>query len=124
MSYLTSGTLPAGLKAQLDQATAAAKARVISNYASQGLSTDPNQNSALAQQLAMIDQQAVISIAQIGQQLFTSGVSASGLSSQLYGQLVQIDATQTANIGKAIANFAGAISPTKGLTLNVGGKTA
>ena len=120
MQYLTSGNLPPGLKASLDQATAAAKAKVISNYASQGLSTDPVKNSALGQQLAMIDQQAVISIAQMGQQLFTSGLSETGLSSNLYTQLAQLDATQTANIGKAIANFAAAVSPSKGLTLNVG----
>lgn len=125
MNYLTSGSLPPGLKASLDQATAAAKAKVISNYASQGLNTNPTQNSALAQQLAIIDQQAVVSIAQIGQQLFTSGLSETGLSSSLYTQLVNLDQTQTANIGKAIASFAAAVSPSKGLTLNVGaGKAA
>lgn len=124
MNYLTSGTLPPGLKASLDQATAAAKAKVISNYAAQGLNTNPTQNSALAQQLAMIDQQAVISISQIGQQLFTSGLNETGLSSQLYSQLVNIDQTQTANIGKAIASFAAAVSPSKGLTLNLGASKA
>ena len=125
MNYLTSGTLPPGLQASLDQATKAAKAKVISNYANQGLTTDPSKNSALAQQLAMIDQQAVISIAQMGQQLFQSGLSETGLSSSLYEQLVQLDQTQTANIGKAIASFAAAVSPSKGLTLNLGsGKAA
>lgn len=124
MSYLSSGSLPPGLKLQLDQATKAAKASVISNYAKQGLSTDPTQNSALAQQLQMIDQQAVISVSQIGEQLYTTGLQTAGLSSQLYTQLAQLDQTQTANIGKAIANFAGAISPSKGLTLNVGGSKA
>ena len=110
MSYLQSGNLPPGLKAGLDQATAAAKAKIISNYASQGLNTDPNQNTVLAQQLAAVDQQALISTAQIGQQLLSTGVTETGLSSDLYKTLAQIDQTQTANIGKAIANFASALS--------------
>lgn len=110
LSYLQSGTLPEGLKASLTQATSAAKAKVISNFAAQGLNTDPSQNSALAQELAAIDQQALISTAQIGQQLMTSGIAESGLSSDLYKTLANIDQTQTANIGKAISNFAASMS--------------
>ena len=109
LSYLQSGTLPAGLKASLDQATAAAKAKIISNFAGQGLNTDPNQNSALQAELAAVDQQALISTAQIGQQLMTSGIQEAGVSSQLYTTLAGIDQTQTANIGKAIANFASSL---------------
>ena len=109
MSYLQSGNLPPGLKTSLDQATASAKAKIISNFASQGLNTDPTQNSVLAQQLAQVDQQAVISTAQMGQQLMQSGLAQSGLSSDLYKTLANIDATQTANIGKAIANFASSL---------------
>lgn len=108
LSYLQSGTLPDGLKAQLEQATSAAKAKIMSNFASQGLNTDPTQNSVLAQQLAQVDQQALISTAQMGQQLMQSGLAASGLSSDLYKTLANIDQTQTAAIGKAIANFAAA----------------
>jgi len=122
MSYLQSGSLPPGLKAGLDQATAAAKAKIISNFASQGLNTDPNQNSALASQLAQVDQQALISTAQIGQQLLSTGITETGLSSDLYKTLAQIDATQTANIGKAIANFAQALSGSGGgTTIKLGG---
>lgn len=116
MSYLQSGNLPPGLKAGLDQATASAKAKIISNFASQGLNTDPRYNSALADQLAQVDQQALISTAQVGQQLLSTGVTETGLSSDLYKTLAQIDATQTANIGKAIANFAQAISGSGGGT--------
>ena len=110
LSYLNSGTLPAGLQASLTQATSAAKAKVISNFASQGLNTDPTQNTALAAQLNQVDQQALISTAQIGQQLMTSGIQETGISSELYKTLANIDQTQTANIGKAIANFASSIS--------------
>lgn len=109
-SYLTNGNLPPGLQSSLEQATKAAKAKVISNYAAQGMSTDPTQNTALAQTLAAIDQQAIISTAQIGQQLMQSGLNASQLSSNLYKTLAQIDQTQTEQIGKSIANFASAIS--------------
>ena len=110
LSYLNSGTLPAGLQASLTQATSAAKAKVISNFASQGLNTDPAQNTALAAQLNQVDQQALISTAQIGQQLMTSGIQETGISSELYKTLANIDQTQTANIGKAIASFASSVS--------------
>jgi hypothetical protein len=110
LSYLQSGNLPPGLQASLTQATSAAKAKIISNFASQGLNTDPAQNSALASELAAVDQQALISTAQIGQQLMTSGIQETGLSSGLYTTLAGIDQTQTAAIGKSIANFASALS--------------
>lgn len=125
LSYLQSGTLPDGLKASLDQATKAAKAKIISNYASQGMPTDPTKNTALAQQLAQVDQQALISTAQMGQQLLQSGISETGLSSDLYKTLAGIDATQTANIGKAIASFASAISGTGGgIKINLPGASS
>lgn len=110
LSYLQSGNLPPGLQASLTQATSAAKAKIISNFASQGLNTDPSQNSALASELAAVDQQALISTAQIGQQLMISGIQETGLSSGLYTTLAGIDQTQTAAIGKSIANFASAVS--------------
>ena len=58
-SYLQTGTLPAPIQSQVDQQTAAAKAQIIQGYASRGQSTDPNQNSALAQDLANVDTQAL-----------------------------------------------------------------
>ena len=109
-AYLQSGDLPPGLKASLTQATEGAKAKVIQNFANQGLSTDPTKNSALQQQLAAIDQQAIISTAQIGQQLLTTGINESGMASDLYKKLSDIDATQTAAIGKAIASMASALN--------------
>lgn len=119
MSYLQSGDLPPGLKTSLDQATASAKAKIVSNFAAQGLNTDPTQNSVLAAQLAQVDQQAVISTAQIGQQLMSSGLAQSGLSSDLYKTLSNIDATQSAAIGKAIANFAAASAGSGGGGINL-----
>lgn len=116
--YLTSGNLPPGLQASLDQATKAAKQNIISNFASRGLSTDPSKNSALAQELAQVDAQAVISTAQMGQQLMQTGIQETGLSSQLYSTLANIDQSMQAQIQKSIAGFAAAMSPSKSITLN------
>lgn len=109
-SYLQSGTLPTGLQEQVKQANAAAKARVIANHAHNGMGTDPSQNSALAQELNSIDQQSAIQIAQIGQQLLTTGIQETGLANQLYMQLIGLDQKQSALTGQAIANFAAALS--------------
>jgi hypothetical protein len=108
-SYLASGTLPPGLQAAVTQATAAAKATAISNAARNGQNTDPTQNSALAQQLASIDQNAIITTAQVGEQLLQQGLSESQLSSQIYETLVKIDETQRQQIGSSIMSFAGAL---------------
>jgi hypothetical protein len=122
-SYLASGTLPAGLQASVDKAVSAAKANAIANAAAQGLPTDPTRNTALATTLADIDAKAPALIAQLGEQLMTTGVQESGLSSQLYSTLAQIDQTQTTNMGKAIANFAAAMSP-GGTRIQIGGSSA
>jgi hypothetical protein len=68
--------------------------------------------------------------AQIGQQLLTSGegligtgVQASGLSSSIYTTLANIDQTQTAAVGKAIANMAAALSGKSGVSTPAGSFT-
>lgn len=114
--YLESGNLPPGLRAGLDQATEAAKANARSNFAAQGLSTDPTKNTALAATLAAIDRAAIVQTALIGQQLLDAGAKQSGIASNLYQALAQIDQTQTNRIGQAVARFAAAMSPTRGLT--------
>ncbi len=119
-SYLTSGTLPPGLQAGVTSAVQNDKAAAISNAAHQGLSTDPTQNTALAAQLSAIDAQTPALTAQIGQQLLQGGQAASGLSSQTYTTLANIDQTQTQAIGKAIASMAAALSG-KTPGVNVGG---
>ena len=120
-NYLNTGTLPAGLQAGVTQAVQQAKAAAISNMASQGLSTDPTKNSALASELAAIDNQVPQLTAQIGEQLLSAGQAATGLSSSVYSTLANIDQTQTAAIGKAIASMAAALSGKTGV--NVGGLT-
>lgn len=109
-SYLQSGTLPAGLQAQVDQAKNAAKQAIISRYASRGQPTDPNANPALMQELQMAEQQAVIQIAQIGQQLLDSGIKESQISAGLYQALANMDRQQQQQQQAAIAALAAAFS--------------
>ncbi len=110
MSYLQNGTLPAGMQAAVDKAAAAQRARIISNHAAAGQSTDPTQNSALAQELAQVDQNTLIAVAQGGEQLFSSGLSEAQLSSQIMNNLLQVEQKQTQAMGTAISNFATALS--------------
>ena len=110
MGYLQKGTLPPGLQSAVSSATSAMKARIISNHARNGMSTDPSQNSALAQELNNVDLQAVQLIAQQGVALMNSGLQAAGISSQLYGMLEKINQQQAQSTGIAIANFAAAAS--------------
>lgn len=108
-SYLQTGTLPPAMKASLDQATSAAKARVISNYARNGQSTDPSQNTALAQELNSVETNAVAAMAQAQIQMLNTGMNETGLSAQLYGALTQMDRADNANLMQSIANFASAL---------------
>jgi hypothetical protein len=130
-SYLTSGTLPPGFQAQVDQAVQAKKAQIIAGYGSKGMPTDPNANSALAQDLASADQQGLIMASQLESQLFQAGTNAintglqgAGLSQGAYTTLANMDQTQTANLNTAIGNFAGALAGgAKGPTIQLGGTT-
>ena len=110
MKYLQSGTLPPGLQQGVNNATAAMKARIVANHARNGNPTDPNRNSALAQELNQVDLNAMALIAQQGQQLLTTGMNATNMSSQLYGMLEQLNRQQSQQTGQAIANFASALS--------------
>lgn len=117
--YLQTGTLPPALQAQVNQATAAAKARIVANYAAQGMDTDPTRNSALAQELNNIDIQAVASAGQIETQLLQTGINETGLSSQMYQALVGIDTANNNQLMQAIASFAAALGGGK-TTINFG----
>lgn len=119
-SYLLQGKLPPGLQTALDQATASAKANAVANAAKNGQSTDPTQNTMLAQQLEAIDMQAKAQIASIGESLLQAGATESGMADKLYAELAAIDQQQTTNIGKAIANMAAALNTGK-TTIQIGG---
>ena len=148
--YLASGTLPPALQTQVDQTIAANKQHIISNYAAQGMNTDPTKNSSLRQELDAVDQQGKVLAGQLAQQLLTSGTgligagtglettganqsavgasdlinigtSYAGINTALLTQLSNIDQTQTANVGRAIASFASALAgnrPTVNINTN------
>ena len=94
----------------MTQATAAAKARILANYANTPGGADPTKNSALAQELNNLNIQAIASASQVEQQLLASGISESGLASNSLTTLANIDQAQSARVGQSIANFAAALS--------------
>lgn len=108
-SYLANGTLPPGLQASVDQSTAAAKARIISQYATRNQSTDPNQNSALAQELAGVDQTAVATAGQLAVQLYQQGLSETQMNQQIYAALLNADQAQAKQTQDALGGFAAAL---------------
>jgi hypothetical protein len=119
--YLTQGTLPPGLQAKVEQDTQANKARITQNAATTGSSADPRQNSALTQDLANADRSGTaesadyqMKLAQTGQQLISSGLQATGLSSQLYESLYKYDQQQNSDLMGSITAFAKALVPVAG----------
>ena len=123
-SYLQTGTLPTNIQAQVDQQVAGAKARIIQGYASRGMSTDPNQNSALAQDLANVGTQAQTlmgnletQLQQAGTQMVTTannllqtGVNATNISSQIPIAMQNLNIQLAQATSTAIASFASALN--------------
>lgn len=123
-SYLQTGQLPPGLKAALDNATASAKAHIISGYAARGQNADPNQNSALAQELAQVDMNAVASQGDIATKLLQTGLNEAQMSQQIYQFLLGVDQKQQQQTAQAIANFAAALGGAgKAPVIQIGGTT-
>jgi hypothetical protein len=105
-SPLTTGQLPAGAQAAVNQGVASAKAAMRAKYASLGLSGSTME----AQDLANIDMQAQSQVFSIANQLFQSGMSEAQISTQIYNDLLQTNTQQNAQTGQAIANLAGALN--------------
>lgn len=124
MQYLTTNTLPPQFQASVKQQVDAQKAQIIQGYASRGMSTDPNQNSGLAQDLANVDVQAQTLQANLestlstagnqmvttANQLLSSGLSATQLSAELPIQVAQLNSTLNAQMAQAISGFAAALN--------------
>ena len=123
-SYLQNGTLPPAVQQQLNTATAAARARILANYANTPGGADPTKNSALAQELNNLEIQAIASASQVEQQLVASGIQASGLASNTLTTLANIDQAQSAQVGQSIANFAAALGGGGGTTIKLQSATA
>lgn len=109
-NYINTGQLPPGMAAQVANAKAAAKASIISGYAARGQNADPSQNSALAQELSQVDMNSLALEGQLATELLNSGITETGMSNNLYAQLIQMDQGQAKLTGQAIANFAAALA--------------
>lgn len=118
-SYLQTGTLPAGLQTEVNQATASAKAQVKSYFSGLGLSGSTMEQQALQQ----VDTNAITSTAQIGEQLLTTGINESALSGELLEGVIGANEKQAQATGTAIASLAAALSGrSPGVTLNLTGQ--
>jgi hypothetical protein len=102
--YLQSGTLPAGLQAGLNQQLNSAIAAIKSRYASMGLSG----SSAEQQDIANAQAQAQAASAQQAEQLLSVGINETGMSSQLYNDIIKNQVANDTGLSSAIANFAAA----------------
>ena len=105
-SYLQTGTLPPGVGASLNQASAAAKAAIRSQYASMGMTGSSGESEALAN----VDQTTASQGANIAMQLLNTGIQESQLSASIYEQLMQVQLAQDAQLGNSISAFAIAAS--------------
>jgi hypothetical protein len=122
--YLTTGTLPPGVSAGLDQAYNSAVATIKSQYAARGQSGSSSEADALSN-LAFTKESQGATIAtnllsqgiteqqfasQVYQQLLSQGLSASEYSSQLYTDLMNQQIAQDTALSNSIANFSGALA--------------
>jgi hypothetical protein len=122
ISYLTTNTLPPQFQAQIQQTVAAQKAQIIQGYATRGMSTNPQQNSALAQDLANVDTQtqslqanlestlatAGTQLTQQANALLQSGMNATELSARIPIMVQELNAQLGQQTSQAISSFASA----------------
>jgi hypothetical protein len=105
-SYLSTGTLPPGIKTQLDAANEAAAATIRSQYAARGMSG----SSAEQQDLQALNERTVGQGAQIATQLFNTGLTEAQMASSIYEQLMQTSINQDNQLSGSIANFASSLA--------------
>jgi hypothetical protein len=103
-SYLTTGTLPPGLQAGLNQAAQAAEASIRSHYASMGMSG----SSAEQQDLSNLQETVQGQGAQMALNLLQTGINETGMASNLYESLINETLGKDNQLGSAISNFASA----------------
>jgi hypothetical protein len=113
-NYLTTGTLPAGVQASLDQATNSAIQSVKSNFASRGIAPGSTMEQ---QQIAAIQQNAAAQGGQLALNLLNSGVQMSDLGAQLYQSLVSTNVALNSQTEQAISNLASALAGGNRITL-------
>lgn len=106
------GNLPGGAQASIDQALAAAQARIRSNYAALGMTGSTPE----AQDLAYAELAASAQAFQIGQGMaqtgFTAAAGQNSLASQLYAQILASETARGTALGDALSEFAaGLVDP-------------
>ena len=117
-AYLQNGTLPVGVQTGINQATQSAIAAIKSKYASMGMSG----SSAEQQDIASAQAQAQAQGANIAMNLMQQGVSETGLSSQIYQELIKNTMASDQNFSSAFTNLATAVGGGGGgATLKIGG---
>lgn len=105
-SYVTTGTLPAGAQASLDQATQSAITQVKSKFAAMGQSG----SSQEASEIAAIMQNEPAQAYQIAQGLLSSGIQESSLSQSIYQQILSLNSTADNDTVSAISGLVGALA--------------
>ena len=115
--YISTGQLPQGYEDQVQQAAQAQKQTIISDYAKRNLPTDPTKNSMLAQELAQVDaklpamrEQLAQQLAQAGTSMVNTGLQATGIQSNTYQTLANLQNSQNQQRAQAIANFAASLN--------------
>lgn len=111
-NYLQTGTLPAGEQAGVNQALQSVIASIKSKYASMGMSG----SSAEQQDIANAQSQAQSQAAQMQEQLLSTGISETGMSSQLYQELMKNSIANDSNLSNSISNFASAAAGGGGIS--------
>lgn len=106
---LNTGKLPSGLQTGFDQAAAAQKAHVRSQYAGMGLSGSTMEQQALQQ----VDLQTQAQIGQTITALVQQGLGASGAAAGIYQQMQEPLLAQDKQLSDAIAQFAASLAPSR-----------
>jgi len=124
-NYLTTGTLPPAVQAQLDRATEDAVTAVKGQFAARGM---PPGSSAEVAEINAVRQNATIQGGTLAAQLYSQGVSLDQLAANIYGQLtsagtgatsaatgalggvVNTNIAQNNGVNAAIANLSSALA--------------
>jgi len=104
---LSTGKLPPGIQQGFDQAAAASKAHIRSQYAQMGLTGSTMEQQALQQ----VDQQVQAEIGQTISALVQEGLGANNAAAGIYQQLQTPLLAQDKQLSDAIATFAKSLAP-------------
>lgn len=104
-SALTTGQLPPGAQAAVNQATQSAQAAIRGKYAQLGLTGSTMEQ----QELNNVTQQAAGQVFQLADQLYGQGLSQTGLSNQLYSSILQAQGQQAGVTRNSLTNYASAL---------------